>query len=78
VLTLARQPLSGVFGWMYKKWWKEAVTVYIIFEWKSRENEVNIGVIFCGGVISKNQEDDAVHVLSYFDLGGAEYLLVYP
>lgn len=67
----------GVFGfdWMYKERWRRAVTISIVFRivsvvfrWESRKSELNIRVIFCGDVISKNRGDGVVPTSSYFDL----------
>lgn len=42
-----------VFGWMYKRRWKEAATFYMVFGWGARESEVNTRAIFGSGVVPK-------------------------
>lgn len=42
-----------------------AVTVSVLFERESRGNELNIGLIFSGGVMLKNRGDGVVHTSSF-------------
>lgn len=43
-----------VFGWMYKRRWKEAATFYMVFRWESRGGEVNTTTIFESGTAQKS------------------------
>jgi hypothetical protein len=53
---------------MYIVGWERAAIVSIVFGWESRRGEINIGVVFGGGVIQKIEGTVSPPLHPHFDL----------